>query len=418
MRRIFSFVLTMILLSSNIVFADNNKVILGNERLISEYSHLINNKNIGVITNQTGINSKGENTYEVLYNYKKTNLKALYTPEHGLDGLTKAGKYIESSVHPKYNIPVYSLYGPNRMIAEHMLKDIDVLIFDIQDIGSRTYTYISTLNYSMIAAKKYNKKIIVLDRPNPVGGHIVEGFTLEPKYKSFVGIDAMPMAHGMTVGEIAKFFNRNIDCDLQIITMKNYYRDMVYQDTNLPWKMTSPNIPDLDSAFGYMATGIGSGTGVGQGEKFKFIGSSAIKNSNEFANLLNSSSLEGVKFIPKTIGSRNGVALKITDYKKFNPCKTGIYALTYAHKLTNFEVPKSKNNIIMFEKIIGTDKFGKLLESHTSPKEIVNSYQDDLNKFLKLRSKYLIYDYSNKNIDKETTLNTVENKNHVDYLFE
>ncbi len=390
MKKLVSFIMLFLILFSSFPYAQEKKVILGNERLISEYSQLIDGKNIGLITNQTGINSLGEKTYDVLFNYKKTNLVALYTPEHGLDGLTPAGKYVKSYIDPTMNIPVYSLYGQTRMPSEDMLKNIDVLVFDIQDIGSRTYTYISTLNYCMIAAQKYNKEIIVLDRPNPVGGNTVEGFILEDKYKSFVGIDNLPMAHGMTVGEIANFFNRNIGANLAVIPMVGYDRNMVYQDTNLPWFMTSPNIPNLDSAFGYMATGTGEGTGIGQGDKFTWIGGKGI-DSNKYADLLNNSNLEGIEFIPENKGTKGGVRLKITDYHKFNPCKVGIYALTYGHDLTHFKVPKSGKTIVMFEKIMGTSKYGEMLEKGSTPQEIINSYQEELNKFKIEREKYLIY---------------------------
>lgn len=391
-------------LDNSVFKAESPKVTLGNERLIPEYSNLIKGKKLGLITNQTGINSKNESTYNVLSSYKDAKLTALYTPEHGLSGTEAAGKYVSSTIHPTLKIPVYSLYGPNRMPTADMLKNVDILIYDMQDIGSRTYTFVSTLNYCMIAAEKYKKPIIVLDRPNPVGATIVEGFVLEPKYKTFVGIDEMPMAHGMTVGELAKFFNRNINCNLQVIEMKNYFRDMVYQDTKLPWKMTSPNIPDLDSAFGYMATGIGDGTGISQSDKFKFIGSKNIKNPNEFASLLNNSKLEGVKFSPATIGSLKGVKLQITNYHTFNPCKTGIYALVYAHKLTNFSVPVTTDpkKIVMFEKIHGTQRYGQMLKQNLSPEQIINSYQPELNAFKELRKKYLIYptkDQAQKELD-------------------
>ena len=382
----------LIIFSFNYAFSADTKVILGNERLIPEYHNLIDNKKIGIITNQTGINSFGEKTFEVLSRYPNSTLTAIYTPEHGLDGLSPAGKYVSSYIHPELNIPVYSLYDKTRMPSEEMLKNVDVLIFDIQDIGSRTYTFISTLNYCMLAAKKYDKEIIVLDRPNPLGGNTIDGFVLEDKYKSFVGIDNLPMAHGMTIGEIANFFNRNINCKLSVVPMANYTRDMIYSDTGLPWTMTSPNIPNLTSAFGYMATGMGEGTGIGQGDKFTWVGGNKI-NSKQYADLLNSSKLEGVTFIPENKGTKGGVRLVITDFKKFNPifAKVGIYTLSYAYKLTKFAIPKSDKNIIMFEKILGTSRYGLLLKKGYSPKQIVDSYQSDLNKFKNLRSKYLIY---------------------------
>ncbi|MDP3488205.1 MAG: DUF1343 domain-containing protein, partial [Bacillota bacterium] len=236
---------------------------LGNEVLLDKHRHLIDGKRIGLVTNQSGVNSKGASLIDILANDKGLMLTALYGPEHGIDGKAAAGIYVESYTHPVLNIPVYSLYGSTRKPTPAMLSNIDVLLFDIQDIGARTYTYISSMNYAMIAAKENNKPIIVLDRPNPLGGIIVEGPVLEDGFMTFVGVDNLPMAHGMTIGELAFYFNRLIGTDLTVITMEGYSRDMIYQDTGLPWVATSPNIPDIESVFGYMATGLGEGTGIG-----------------------------------------------------------------------------------------------------------------------------------------------------------
>ncbi|HHV72448.1 MAG TPA: DUF1343 domain-containing protein [Clostridia bacterium] len=368
---------------------------LGNEVLLEKYRGLIEGKRLGLITNQTGVNSKGISTLEVLAADPTLNLTAIYTPEHGLDGKAKAGAYVESYQHEKLGIPVYSLYGETRMPTENMLKNVDVLLYDIQDIGARSYTYISTLNYCMVAAAKYNKQIIILDRPNPLGGVIVEGPVLEDPYKSFVGVDNLPMAHGMTVGELAHFFNRKIGANFVVIPMEGYTRDMVFQDTGLPWVQTSPNIPDLDSAFGYMATGLGEGTGIFQADKFKWIGGKGI-DAFKFAELLNNSNLPGVEFIPEIRGEAGGVRLKITDYHTFNPAKTGIYALTYAHSLNNFTVPKSGKTIVMFDKIMGTNKIGQYLEQGLTPQQIESKYATELERFKQEREQYLIYGYGEK----------------------
>ena len=274
---------------------------LGNEVLYSRYHHLIEGKRVGLITNQSGVNSQGLSTIDVLASDPEINLVALYGPEHGIDGKASAGARVESYDHPTLNIPVYSLYGygDQRKPTEAMLKDADVLLYDIQDIGARTYTYISTLNYVMEAAAKYGKTVIVLDRPNPLGGEIVEAPVLEDELKTFVGVDNLPMAHGMTAGELARFFNREISVDLIVIPMEGYTRDMIWQDTGLPWICTSPNIPDIDSVFGYMATGLGEGTGIRQRDQFKWIGGKGI-DSNRFADLLNGAGLPGVVFVPDT----------------------------------------------------------------------------------------------------------------------
>jgi uncharacterized protein YbbC (DUF1343 family) len=363
---------------------------LGNEVLLEKYLHLIEGKRVGLITNQTGVNSKGETTIDVLARQTAFRLTALYGPEHGIDGQAKAGAYVQSYMHDRLGIPVYSLYGETRMPTENMLQNVDVLIYDIQDIGARTYTYISTLNYCMQAAQKYGKTVLVLDRPNPLGGLIVDGLVLEEGFETFVGVDNLPTAHGMTMGELALFFNRKIGADVRVIPMEGYTRDMIFQDTGLAWIPTSPNIPDLDSVFGYMSTGLGEGTGIYQADKFKWIGGKGI-NAQSFAKLLNQAGLPGVTFIPEYMGSAGGVRLSIQDYRTFNPAKTGIYALAYAHSLNNFEVPKSGKTMVMFDKIMGTDKIGLYLEQGLTPQQIEAQYQPRLNSFKVERQKYLIY---------------------------
>ncbi len=363
---------------------------LGNEVLISKYYHLIEGKKVGLVTNQSGVNSQGKSTVDLIAADPSASLAALYGPEHGIDGAATAGEYVKSYVHPQLGIPVYSLYGETRMPTAEMLSGIDVLLFDIQDIGARTYTYMSTLNYCMVAAQKYNKPVVVLDRPNPVGGVIVDGPVLEDPYITFVGVDNLPTAHGMTAGELARYFNRKIGADLKVVPMEGYTRKMIFQDTGLKWVQTSPNIPDIASVFGYMSTGLGEGTGVYQSDKFKWIGGKGIE-SNRFAELLNSAGLPGVTFVPENIGDAGGVRLKIEDYHTFNPAKTGIYALAYARSLNNFSVPKSGSTVVMFDKIMGTNKIGLYLEQGLTPQQIEANYAPALNKFKTERQQYLIY---------------------------
>ena len=363
---------------------------LADELLTDKYHHLVAGKRVGLVTNQSGVTSKGESIIDLLAGDASVQLAALYGPEHGIDGTAGAGAYIESYLHPSLGIPVYSLYGSTRMPTAEMLGGIDVLVFDIQDIGARSYTYMSTLNYCLVAAQKYNLPVLVLDRPNPVGGVIAEGPVLEDRYLSFVGVDNLPMAHGMTAGELAQFFNRKIGACLTVVPMEGYSRGMIYQDTGLQWVQTSPNIPDLDSVFGYMATGLGEGTGITQGDKFKWIGGKGI-DSQVFAALLNNAGLPGVAFIPENRGEAGGVRLKIQDYHAFNPARTGIYALAYAHSLNNFTVPKSGQAIVMFDKIMGSNKIGLYLEQGLTPQQIELNYAPALNRFKEERRQYLIY---------------------------
>jgi len=369
----------------------SQNVILGNERLFSEYRHLIEGKRVGIVTNQTGVDSKGVRTVERLLQTPYTTLVAAYSPEHGLDGKASAGKYVSSYQDRNLGIPVYSLYGSTREPSRQMLQGIDVLLFDMQDIGSRTYTYMSTLNYVMKACAKYNIPLVVLDRPNPLGGTIVEGHIAKDKYLTFVGVDNLPLAHGMTCGELANFFNRKIHANITVIPMKGYRRSMIWQDTGLPFVMTSPNIPDVESAFLYMATGMGEGTGLGQANKFHWVGGKKI-DANRFAKELNASNLPGVRFEPKQIGNRGGVNVVITDYHTFNPAKTGMYTLAIANRQADISIPRQTGKSIpMFEKLFGSDEMGKMLLKKSTGEEIIQSYQQELNQFKRERKQYLLY---------------------------
>ena len=366
---------------------------LGNEVLLESYFHLIEGKNVGLVTNQTGVDSRGISFIDILAATEGTKLAALYAPEHGIDGIDRSGAWVVSYVHPKFGIPVYSLYGATRMPTQMMLQGVDVLLFDIQDIGARTYTYMSTLQYCLVAAKKYNKPLIVLDRPNPLGGMIVEGPVLENSFKSFMGVDNLPMAHGMTAGELAIFFNRHIWADLTVVPMESYHRVMVFLDTGLPFVQTSPNIPDIQSLYGYMVTGLGGGTGVFQAEKFNWVGGKGL-DAVRFAEMLNSAGLPGVLFTPEVRGTAGGVRLEIRDPYSFNPAKTGIYALAYAFMLGDFKVPKSTpDNVVMFDKVMGTDKIGQYLEEGLTPQQIVARYSPELQRFKQEREHYLLPQY-------------------------
>ena len=372
------------------IFDETIKIKLGNEVLFERYGSLLKGKRIGLITNQTGLNSRFESTAELLANNNQTMLVALFTPEHGLDGKAKAGEYVESYLHDQFKIPVYSLYGPTRKPTPNMLENLDLLLFDIQDIGARSYTYISTLNYCMQAAKENGKTIIVLDRPNPLGGLTVDGPVSEEDFLSFVGVDILPMAHGMTVGELARYFNRHIGVKLIVVPMDGYTRDMMFPDTGLRWIPTSPMIPDFLSALGYMATGLGEGTGIRQDDYFKWVGGKNI-NSKVFAQDLNRIGLPGVRFIPQTKGESGGVQLNITNIRTFQPAYTGLCILSCAHKLISYPVPKSDKELTMFDKIMGTALIGNLIENDASYQDLQNAYQESLENFKKERIKYLIY---------------------------
>ncbi|WP_432776753.1 exo-beta-N-acetylmuramidase NamZ domain-containing protein [Brevibacillus gelatini] len=371
--------------------ANTAAVQLGSDVLFDQFHHLIEEKKVGLITNQTGVNSQGTSTIDLLRRDRSVTLTALFAPEYGLDGKAQVASQPESFIHPVYGIPVYGLYGSTRQPTPEMLGHLDTLLVDLQDIGSRTYTYLSTLKYAMTAAKEQGKQVIVLDRPNPLGGTIVEGPVLEKRYESFLGVDELPLAHGMTIGELALFFNRTIGADLYVVPMQGYTRSMLYQETGLSWVPGSPHLPDLSSVYGYMATGLGEGTPVTQADHFTWVGAEGI-DSVRYADLMNGSLLPGVIFLPEKKGKAGGVRLRIYDPRSFNPVKTGLYALAYARQLQPFPVPLGTDKeITLFEQVMGTNKIGQLLAQGKSPQEIVDSYAEALGKFKELRKNFFIY---------------------------
>jgi len=383
-----------ILFFPSTVFAESiPRVQLGNDVLMDEYYEALTNKSIGLVTNHTGINSSGENFVNVLAEDENLNLAALYAPEHGIDGKALAGEYVESYAHEELGIPVYSLYGRTREPTADMLQEVDILLFDIQDIGARSYTYMSTLNYCMVAGEKYDTPVWILDRPNPLGGMRVEGPMMEDKFISFVGVDNLPKAHGMTAGELARFFNRKINADIKVIPMRGYQRNMIFQDTGLPWVQTSPRIPDIDSAFGYMATGLGSNTGVFQADDFKWIGGSGL-HAESFVEELDSHNLGGIEFTTEIKNGVAGARLTITDYREFNPARTGIYALATAFTMEDFNVPMSGDDIVMFDKIMGTDEVGRHLLEGDSGEQIEKAYAPGIARFEEERQRFLLDEYA------------------------
>ncbi|MFN2529394.1 MAG: exo-beta-N-acetylmuramidase NamZ domain-containing protein, partial [Candidatus Baltobacteraceae bacterium] len=255
---------------------------------------------VGVITNQTGVTSRLEPIVDAIKRNHKICIKAIYSPEHGLRGDRPAGSYVSSYTDERTGLPVYSLYGSTRHPNAQMLAGVDVLLFDIQDVGDRAYTYVSTMAYAMEAAKQYGKEIWVLDRPNPIGG-MVEGPVLAEKYKSFIGLYPIAMRHGMTVGELARLFNDHfgIGSRLHVIAMRGYNHDMLWPDTGLQWVQTSPNIPEWDTAIVYPGTGLidnaGINNGTGYTKPFKYAGAAGL-DGQRLADALNARNIPGVYF--------------------------------------------------------------------------------------------------------------------------
>ena len=292
-----------------------NKVIVGADILLSEKFNLIKNKKVGIITNHTALLSNGTHLVDTLFNRNDIEIAALFGPEHGIRGNSADGQSIKNGIDVKTGLKVFSLYGKNKQPTKEMLQNIDIMIFDIQDIGARFYTFISTMFYAIKSAAQNEIPILILDRPNPINGTDVQGPVLSKEFKSFVGIAELPIRHGMTVGELAKFFNRIEILETQkiakltVIKMKNWQRNFYYDDCNIKWIKTSPNMPTLNTAIVYSGMCLLEGANIseGRGTNFPFllIGSPYI-NSLKVISEINALGLRGIKlspekFIPKTI---------------------------------------------------------------------------------------------------------------------
>lgn len=311
---------------------------LGIENL-ADYQDVFRGRRVGLITNTTGVNGQWVPSAEILA--AKTNLVALFAPEHGLQGTAVAGAAIPHEKDARTGLPIYSLHGDTRRPTAAMLQNIDVLAFDIQDIGVRPYTYISTLAYAMQSAREQGKTFVVFDRPNPLGGEKVEGGLLKPAFSSFIGLYPIPMRHGLTVGELARLFNEEfgIGAKLVVIPMKGWRRSLQQEDTALPWIMTSPNIPTPDSARAYCATALFGGSNVSEGigttRPFELVGAPWL-DGRKLAERLNAYQLPGVFFRPVQFTPQwgkyqgricRGVQIHVLDRRAFEPVAVGLYLL-------------------------------------------------------------------------------------------
>jgi len=382
---------------------------LGIDRLES-YAHLFAGKRIGLLTNATGINSKFESTIDLIH--KQFGLVKLFAPEHGVRGDLQAGVTLEGYKDERTQLPVVSLYGANQKPTVEMVEDIDVFAFDIQNVGSRFYTYLYTMAYIMQACAENGKKCVVFDRPNPLGASVVEGNILDMKYSSFIGLYPIPQRYGLTIGECARLFNAeyDINCDLTVVMMENYRRDMFFEDTGLPWVVPSPNIPTIDSCFAFNATCIFEGTNVSEGrgttKPFHFVGAPWIDGA-KLVDKLNEYNLSGVKFrahyfTPMKYHPKygkyegelcGGVELHILDRKTFRPLKTGLTMLYTIRDMfgDDFEYLPSYQELGQNGMIDYNTGGSYVREGSLSLDEIIARYEKESVEFAKLKEKYHLY---------------------------
>jgi uncharacterized protein YbbC (DUF1343 family) len=385
---------------------------LGLEKVLTERLNLLENLRVGLICNQASVNHQFQHAADLFFAHPKINLTTLFGPQHGIRGDVQDNMIETSHTIDKYTgLPVYSLYSETREPTEDMLRNTDVLVFDLQDVGCRVYTFIYTMANAMTACAKFGKKFVVLDRPNPIGGIAVEGNVLEVGHESFVGQYPIPMRHGLTVGELAKLFNDefSINCDLEVVKMDNWAREDFYDETDAPWVMPSPNMPTVETSVVFPATVYFEGTQVSEGRgttrPFEIVGAPYI-DSKAYAEALTSLELPGVIFRPieflptfqKHAGNNcGGVFLHVTDRETFEPVFTGLamiktaidlYPEEFSWKNTPYEYVFDRNP---FDVIAGTSKIREMFEQKASWEDLKSFCRTGVEEFSETRKKYLLY---------------------------
>jgi len=379
----------------------------GLEIFLYKYTHLVQGKRVGLVTNASGVNARLVATVDLFRADKRINLVALFAPEHGIRGDIEAGKNFKGGIDPVTKLPVYTLYGGvDHKPPKEGLAKIDVLVFDIQDVGSRAYTYIWHMAECMSGAAQAGKTVIVLDNPNPLGADVVDGPVTERQFLSFIGLYPVPRVYGMTMGELAKYLNveEKINCNLVVIPMLNYKRGMSWAQTGLPWVPTSPHIPTPESACCFAATGtIGEigvfNIGIGYTLPFQAV-TAPWMNAGLSAARLNSLKLPGVVFRPVYYTpfyaayknqAVSGVQLHVTDPGKFKPATTEAAILCHIKKYYPGKLVWNPEKIAIFDKSMGTASVRKMILAGDSYEKITASWEPGIRSFEAKRRKYLIY---------------------------
>lgn len=375
----------------------------GIDVLLDDVPQAFRGKRIGLITNQSGITAKGESEIDLLARHKDVKLVALFAPEHGIRGTVEAGETIDDGVDAKTRVPIHSLYktedhGP----TPQMLQNIDVLVYDLQEVGGRTWTYVSTMVLSMQAAAKRRIPFVVLDRPNPIGGDIVEGALLDPQFKSFVGMYPIPARHGMTVGELATMFNKKfgIGVDLTVIKAANWQRSQWFDATGLPWVNPSPNLRSLAALTNYPGTVYFEGTTLSEGRgtdrPFEQAGAPWLKAA-DVIRVMNDKRLPGIRFEAGTMAV-SPTALKfkgetlpairfiVTDRLAYRPVRTALIVIDEIRR----QHPREFAWTATIDRLTGSDKVRLAIEGGRLP-QLLEEWDREAAQFAKDRQHYLLY---------------------------
>jgi uncharacterized protein YbbC (DUF1343 family) len=386
-------------------------VVLGLEKLLQGGTSL-RGARLGLVCNQASVDHNYQHAADLLHQHPELDLRALFGPQHGIRGDVQDNMIeTEHGIDRKTGLPVHSLYSETREPTEAMLRDIDVVVFDMQDVGCRIYTFVYTLANCMRSAKKWGKRIVVCDRPNPISGAVISGNVLEPEYASFVGQFPIPTRHGMTVAELARMFKDhfNIGCELEVLSMHGWRREYWHDETDAPWVMPSPNMPTLSSATVFPGTVHFEGTQLSEGRgttrPFELIGAPYI-DPDAYAANLNALGFPGVFFrscgfqptFQKHAGvSCGGVQIHVRDRKSFEPVITGVAMVKLAYDMypdqfrwkdPPYEYVFDQNP---FDVISGTNKIREAIEQGSQLREIEASWNVGLAEFRTLREGYLMY---------------------------
>jgi uncharacterized protein YbbC (DUF1343 family) len=389
-----------------------HKLKLGLETLFAENLSLLKGARVGLICNPASVNHHFQHAADLFFQHSDIQLSALFGPQHGIRGETQDNMIEWQSFRdPRTGVMAYSLYGETRQPTEQMLQDVDTLVFDVPDVGTRVYTFIYTMALAMQAARAFGKRFVVLDRPNPINGLSVEGSLLETGHESFVGMYPIPMRHGMTVAELAQLFNQEfgIGCELEVVPMQGWQREFWLDETDAPWVLPSPNIPTVETAVVYPGMVYLEGTKISEGRgttrPFEIAGVPYGK-AYEVASALNQLELPGVYFRPHSFQPTfqkhagklcHGIQAHVLDRQIFKPVITGIALIKVVRELypNGFEWQPPPYEYVFdrypFDVIAGTFKLREQLERGIALTEIAASWQPDEQRFLEQRAKYLLY---------------------------